>query len=199
MYVDFSISVTQAGSKESYCYHRIIVCAYYSLYLVIISLAKDSPCVWMEKSGLGWKKQCLPSICSASLVTWMCWLLQGCRQKKTLLSVILSFTQQQTESLFVFHQTVVKCDTHNTHTCLHNFFLECAELSENFGQFWRICCFRWNIYRQCAVNPAVVATERRNLFFLDLWVMLERKNMHWSLIFAYSYTHGCCMYYEHSC
>lgn len=109
------------------------------------------------------------SVCQASVqLHW--WLgCVGCcrgagRKKHFCLSYYLLRNNRQNHFLFSIKLWSSVIPTIHTRVCT-NFFLECAELSENFGQFWRICCFRWNIYRQCAVNPAVVAIERRNLFF----------------------------------
>lgn len=71
--------------------------------------------VWPKTPGclsqgfmLGWKKQSLPGICSASLVTWtMCWLLRRCKQRNRFRpSRYLSHTSHQL--VFLFHHVVKK-------------------------------------------------------------------------------------------
>lgn len=168
------------------------------------------PGVWVEKSGLGWKKRSLPGICSASLVTWtMCWQLQGCKHRNHFYLSCYLLHSGHNHFLFSIktwksrkYHITVKCDTNKTHTnwvemclhksflCLTNMWLSDKDTLVKFGQLWG-----WTasdrIYRQFAV--------RKKEPFMDLWVMLKRKTIHWSVLFAYSYTHGCVMYCKPSC
>lgn len=85
----------RVGSKDSCCHSIFSVCMctleqckFWLCVCVLFFVFGDYqsgqrlPGVWVEKSGLGWKIQSLPGICSASLGTWtMCWLLRGCKHR----------------------------------------------------------------------------------------------------------------------
>lgn len=161
-------------SEDSCCYHRFFVCVcVLLLFLVFCDYQSGLRLMWVEKSGLGWKKQALPGICSASLVTLAA---AGVQAEKTRLSVMLS-SIRQTELLLRFPSNgekaenlycTVKCDTHTKHTNGVKRFLFWEKYLSGLWTVLRKCFFRQNIYGQFAKSCSI----REKDTFMYLWLML---------------------------
>lgn len=128
----------RVGSEDSCpccCRFSVCVCVLFFVFGDYQS-GQRLPGVWVEKSGLGWKKRSLPGICSASHVTWtMCWLLRGCEHRTHVYLSCYLLRSRQNHQICEKAENIyftVRCNTHTQYT-------ESEQKCVYMNPSWRIC------------------------------------------------------------